>query len=269
MPRTIKYHAMRITFMVILTCLTGVAVCNWYSQVAHADDCLLLLFQTTPRHFSFGLNVGPAVRVAIADFNNDGSQDIAATAHDTSHVGVFLGDGRGNFGVPAILQAGNFSVPVATGDFNNDGKPDLAVGSREGVVWIYLGDGTGGFGPVAKYPDGSGEAYEIAVDDFNHDGNLDLAIGHQFGGLGILLGNGVGGFSSPTTYISGLGPVLVSKADFNNDGHADLLTANAQGHNMSLFLGNGAGGFAVSTLSFASAGFGVGDSCPNRARAEP
>src|SRR5207253_7928591 len=177
--------------MAILTCLTGVAVCNWYSQVVQADDCLLPLFHTTLHHWSFGVNVGPVVRVAIADFNNDGNQDIAATAHDTSHVGVFLGDGRGNFGVTAILQAGNFSVPVATGDFNNDGKPDLAVGSREGVVWIYLGDGTGGFGPVAIFFFKQKTAYEIAVDDFNHDGNLDLAIGHQFGGLGILLGNGV------------------------------------------------------------------------------
>jgi len=220
------------------------------------DDCLLLLFQA-PRLFSVG---APSVRAAIADFNNDGNKDIAVVSFDSHFVAVFLGDGTGNFSAPSILPAGDFSVPIATGDFNRDGNADLAVGSRDGFVWIYLGNGTGEFGPVSKYADGSGEAYDISVADFNYDGNPDLAIAHQFGGLGILLGDGVGGFPVPVTYNNGLGPVEVDHADFNNDGNIDLITDNAQGGNATVFLGDGAGGFSIRNLSMPRpSGFGIAD----------
>jgi len=220
------------------------------------DDCLLPLFQA-PRLFSVG---APSDRAAIADFNNDGNKDIAVVSFDSSFFAVFLGDGKGNFGGPSILPAGDFSVPIATGDFNHDGNADLAVGSRDGFVWIYLGNGTGEFGPVSKYADGTGEAYDISVADFNHDGNPDLAIAHQFGGLGILLGDSVGGFSVPVTYNSGFGPVEVDQADFNNDGNIDLITDNAQGGNATVFLGDGAGGFSIHNLSMQRpGGFGIAD----------
>ncbi len=227
-----------------------------------AADCTLPLFGAA-QHFSNGTTT---VRTAIADFNDDGNLDIAATAHDASFVGIFIGDGTGNFIRQTVLSAGNFSVPVAAGDFNNDGKQDLAVGSRDGTVWIYLGNGNGNFTAPVRYADGPGEAYEMAVADFNLDGKLDLAIGHQFAGLAIMLGDGGGGFSLTNTYLSSLGPVKVVTADFNNDGKADLITANAQGGNASLLLANGAGEFTVNNAPIpaydahlANSGFAVGD----------
>lgn len=220
-----------------------------------ANDGALPLFGT-PWHFSNGATT---VRTAIADFNNDGNLDIAATAHDASFVGIFIGDGTGNFVRQTVLSAGSFDVPVSAGDFNNDGKQDLAVGSRDGTVWIYLGNGNGVFTAPVRYADGPGEAYEMAVADFNQDGKLDLAIGHQFAGLAIMIGNGNGGFSLTNIYLSGLGPVLVKRADFNNDGKTDLITHNAQGGNNSILLGDGAGGFSVNTPPIQNAGFGIGD----------
>src|SRR3989442_15919183 len=98
------------TIAVTVFCLTLLMS----SQSAHAqptpapNPCLLQTFQP-PRHFSNG---STTVRVAIADFNNDGNPDIAATAHAAGYVGIFLGDGTGNFSGPTILSAGNFDVPV-------------------------------------------------------------------------------------------------------------------------------------------------------------
>jgi hypothetical protein len=226
------------------------------------NDCTLPLFGA-PWHFSNGATT---VRTAIADFNNDGNLDIAATAHDAGFVGVFIGNGTGSFVRQTVLSAGNFDVPVAAGDFNNDGKQDLAVGSRDGTVWIFMGLGNGNFSSPNRYADGPGEAYEMAVADFNQDGKLDLAIGHQFAGLAIMIGNGNGGFSQSSTYLSGLGPVKVMTADFNNDGKADLITANQHSQSVSLLLGDGIGGFNVTTVispsfndSYSNSGFAVGD----------
>jgi hypothetical protein len=233
-----------------------------FTGQSFANDCTLPLF-ALPWHFS---NAARTVRTAVADFNNDGNLDIAATAHDASFVGVFIGDGTGNFVRQTVLSAGNFSVPVSAGDFNNDGKQDLAVGSRDGTVWIYLGNGNGGFSSPSRYGDGPGEAYEMAVADFNHDGFLDLAIGHQFAGLAIMIGNGNGGFSFAGNYIYNLGPVKVVSADFNNDGNIDLMTENAQGANRSVLLGVGNGTFIVNNLPIpptgthlSNSGFAVGD----------
>ncbi len=220
-----------------------------------AQDCNVLSFEPS-RHFSNG---STTVRTAIADFNNDGKPDVAATAHDAHYVGVFFGDGTGNFGGHITLAAGGFSVPVSTGDFNGDGNQDLAVGSNGGYVWIYLGNGAGGFSAPALYAAGGGEAYEMAVADFNSDGTQDLAIGHQFGALNILLGTGNGGFTIANSYLSNAGPVLVKKADFNNDGKTDLITTNQQAGNITILLGSGNGSFTVTTTTLPLNGFMIGD----------
>src|SRR4029077_19946652 len=65
-----------------------------------------------------------ATPLLIADFNHDGSLDIASatTAAGTTNVTVFLGNNAGTFQASVLsLQA----VPVAVGDLNGDGQPDL------------------------------------------------------------------------------------------------------------------------------------------------
>lgn len=222
-------------------------------------DCVLPLFGS-PRHFPNG---GHTVRIALADFNNDGHTDIAATAHDNRRVGVFLGDGTGGFTQSVWMAAGDFSVPVAAGDFNGDGNQDLAVGSRDQTVWIYLGQGNGQFNTPQQYYDGNGEAYEIAAADFDLDGKLDLAVGHQFGGLVTLRGNGDGTFSLWNGFLVSQGPVRVLKADFNADGKPDLITSNAHAGTIAILINTGGGGF--NTISYtapypnANNGFAIGD----------
>ena len=40
-----------------------------------------------------------------------------------------------------------FSTIISSGDFNGDGKSDLLARGRDGTLWMYAGNGTGGFLP--------------------------------------------------------------------------------------------------------------------------
>lgn len=225
--------------------------------VSGCIGCTAPTFES-PRVFSLGAS--PATRLTTADFNRDGKPDVAVTSHDNSVVAVFLGDGHGNLGTPTIVQAGGYSVPIAAGDFNGDGNPDLAVGSDGGTVWIYSGDGAGGFsGPTLFHDtDNGGWAYDIVARDFDHDGRLDLAVGHYPGTLSILLGDGLGGFSAPSEYFVN-GPAEVEAADFNNDGNLDLVTSDPYSGDAALLLGDGTGHFTAQSLAMTPGGTASGD----------
>jgi len=38
-----------------------------------------------------------------------------------------------------------FSTIISSGDFSGDGKSDLLARGRDGTLWMYAGNGTGGF----------------------------------------------------------------------------------------------------------------------------
>src|SRR5207247_8552777 len=64
-------------------------------------------------------------------------------------------------------------------------------------VSVMLGDGTGGFGPVADYLAGSAPT-AVVIGDFNRDGSEDLAVTNfNTNNVSILLGTGTGIFGPP------------------------------------------------------------------------
>ena len=67
--------------------------------------------------------------VVAADFNGDGTSDLAVTGG--SGVVVRPGRGDGSFALPQTFQAGGLGQMVV-GDFNRDGQPDLAVVTSTG-----------------------------------------------------------------------------------------------------------------------------------------
>lgn len=71
--------------------------------------------------FEFGMSASIWGPFVAADFNQDGSTDLANTAS------VSPGNGDGTFRPPVDFAAGDNPAGVAVGDFNGDGFPDLAV----------------------------------------------------------------------------------------------------------------------------------------------
>jgi hypothetical protein len=183
--------------------------------------------------------------LAVADFNNDGSLDIAVGNQADSTVTILLGNGDGTF-----AQAPGSPVPgfnynpgeLVAADFNGDGRVDLAATnftpvppSTVGSVTVVLGNGDGTFAAAPGSPIAVGvDPFALVAGDFNEDGITDLAVAN-YGlitnpptqTLQLLLGKGDGTFTSsgtPTQLADS--PNEMAVADFNGDGAPDLAIVN-------------------------------------------
>jgi hypothetical protein len=232
----------------------------------------------TYRNFGTFLAQAPVLRIATADFNGDGKQDILICTYNppglhsprTSGIQVWRGNGRASF-APAFAYDSDLGIYAAEiGDFNGDGIPDIVIANHGwpyepgNTVSVFLGKDGGTFqvGPnyrVLSAPN------DVVVADFSGDGKLDLAVGAQEG-LSVLLGNGDGTFQAAQNYPMGAFGSLVT-ADFNSDGVLDLAVwqAGTPG-TVQIMLGQGDGTFQVGPTSTAGsagpyipAGLATGD----------
>jgi hypothetical protein len=197
---------------------------------------------SAPLEFEVGLFPTAA---ATADLNNDAHLDILVANSDTS-VSLLFGDGRGQFGSRRDLITPQLPIDVLAADFNNDGNQDVvAIGGGHFTTngWVFLGDGTGGFGSPITFSTAP-VMNSVTSADLNRDGNLDLVIGRQVTFATVLFGNGTGGFPSSISLPAGSNPMDVATGDFNKDGKIDVATANLTSQNIILFFGDGAGGIA-------------------------
>jgi hypothetical protein len=196
--------------------------------------------------------------VTVADFNRDGTPDLAVVnagpSSASQSVSVLLGDGRGSFRPPATTAvvnggAGNGNaLSVVAGDFNGDGQTDLALntaGPAGPAVEVLLGEGDGSFQanhlilPVGPTP------FSVAAGDFDHNGALDLVTANSNGTVSLLLGNGGGSFRPRADVTVGGVPRAVVVGDFNGDGRLDVAVAKQLSETVSILLGHGDGTFAT------------------------
>ena len=182
------------------------------------------------------------VSIAVADFNNDGKQDLALTSESLGNVSVLLGNGNGTFQTAVSSTVGQGPRSVAVGDFNGDGNPDLVTVNEYGNnINILIGNGDGTFKAPVSYMAGTNPR-SVVVGDFNRDGIMDLAVANYgSGGISILLGKGDGTFQGATSVPVAANPQSLAIADMNTDGKADLVVA--AGSSVSILLGKGDGSF--------------------------
>ncbi|HXN20814.1 MAG TPA: FG-GAP-like repeat-containing protein [Candidatus Binatus sp.] len=199
----------------------------------------------------------PMSSLEAADFNGDGSLDLAFVNEISGVSPVVLGYQKGAFNAAGDLFISGFGEGLAVGDFNADGKLDAIVASGgttaqpgSGLA-VSLGNGDGTFTQGSVSPIFLGSYLSaIVTADFNGDGKLDLAVTDSVGNaVIILLGNDDGTFGPPTTIPVGDHPVAIVTADFNNDGKLDLAVANSADGTISLLLGNGDGTFTQASGS--------------------
>ncbi|WP_190242994.1 chitobiase/beta-hexosaminidase C-terminal domain-containing protein [Arthrobacter globiformis] len=131
-------------------------------------------------------------------------------------------------------------------DFNGDSKADLISTDTSGRLWLYPGDGRGGFAPRKQ----AGAGWNImtsvvSAGDTNSDGKADLVARDAAGRLWHYPGSGTGGFTSRKQV--GLGwnvmTSIVAPGDFSGDGKADLVARDKAG-DFWLYAGDGRGNYA-------------------------
>jgi FG-GAP-like repeat len=182
-------------------------------------------------------------QLASADFNGDGTDDLAFSQRGTAQVQIFIGRGNGRFKAPVIMATDFDSYDLMTGFVNGDGAPDL-VGAAGGPVWTMLNDGHGHFAPQVYDFSADLSGIELAVGQFNGDGNLDVAVVDASGGhVYVGLGQGNGHFT-PGTPIGPIGPQTnwVAAGDVTGDGVTDLV-GDLDSNSSMVLIGNGTGTF--------------------------
>lgn len=121
---------------------------------------------------------GPYLGLEVADFNNDGLDDIAAMENNGS-VDIYLGGVGPDLTLWAEVDAlSPLGLKPGVLDYNHDGLPDLAIGSGEynGIaLFMNNGDGTFSEGPALPSAQPGATPYWITTGDLDLDGNTDIA----------------------------------------------------------------------------------------------
>jgi len=181
---------------------------------------------------TFNTPGGGGVDMAIGDFNNNGTLDVAvATGFG---VNILLGTGQGSFSAPTFFQTSANKIIAA--DFNNDGKLDLAIVGNN--TQIRLGNGAGQFtaAPCSVLSNTGG----LAAGDVNGDGKLDLVRANTSAAqIQVHFGDGAGCLGASTNIgVLNFGrPGFVALSDLNKDGKLDIVAG------ATVLLNNGNGVF--------------------------
>jgi hypothetical protein len=175
-----------------------------------------------------------AGNVAVGDFDGDGILDVVAVQNSgaASTVTFLKGDGLAGFRAVSSFQAASaLSAPVGA-DFDGDGKLDLAAPAGGSDVWLYRGDGHGGFGSAYVLRTSAPTVSRLAALDVDANGRSDLLVSGAVGFgydlfLTYMLGSAGYFVETPGPDAGGNQcPFDVALGDVDGDGHSDAVTVN-------------------------------------------
>jgi len=198
----------------------------------------------------------------LVDINGDGKLDLILLGFRKAAIEIYFGDGKGNWKLHSSFPETHPgpSMPgraLAIGDINHDGHIDIVAAFQRWGIYIYYGDGRGGFtgGPV-KIESPTREYKSLVLADVNKDGHLDMVINGIFfkdqpNGPDVYLGDGHGGWKASSTGLKVLKYPATGLAVGHVDGdrNLDIVAAGRlnedsdSGWGLFWFKGDGQGGW--------------------------
>ncbi|HEX2639185.1 MAG TPA: VCBS repeat-containing protein, partial [Pyrinomonadaceae bacterium] len=205
-------------------------------------------------------------KIAFADINGDGRQDLAVggqipSTTDTK-LAIMLNDGAGGFTASAAYESAPgsrfSSTAVALSDLDLDGDVDLIGGglyssgsTDSGAVTIRRNNGSGIFGSpeTLLFDVFASQPKEISTGDLNGDGFSDIIAaipsGRAVEGFETILSNGSGGFRTPVYNEASQQTFDVFPVDLDHDEDLDVITLANSSAAITVHENNGSGQFAV------------------------
>ncbi len=218
------------------------------------------------------------IGVAVADFDNDGREDVYITALEGDRL--FHNEGSGKFR-DVTQQSGiknaSFGTSAAWFDYDRDGKADLFVANyvhwtAKGDLWCSLDGATKSYCTPESYPGNSSKLYHnlgngrfedvtvkagmgektskslgIAVVDYNNDGWPDLFVSNDTQPNKLYRNNRNGTFSEEAVAAGvafgedgvARGAMGVDCADYDRSGRPHLLVGNFSNQMLGLYHNEG------------------------------
>ncbi|PKQ19706.1 MAG: hypothetical protein CVT66_08815 [Actinobacteria bacterium HGW-Actinobacteria-6] len=192
--------------------------------------------------------------VAVADFNEDGYDDVvsAVPGSDANPAGVALSMGSTNpvLSAPTMIDMGGATWSVVAADLNADGHADVAASLADGAgIAVMFGNGNGTFTDPATYMT-SNMVRGLLVADMNADGSLDIVGTEPDIQVVVVLTGANGGFSVAEYDIAGAGNILeLAAGQLAGDEFVDLALVDSFGARVIIAENTGSGFTQVATLA--------------------
>jgi hypothetical protein len=180
----------------------------------------------------------------VADFNQDGVQDIAVVNGADGTVSTLTGVGDGSFQAARHYGVNGDAELAAVADFNGDGSDDFVISYRNhdqpvtGVA-VFMGSPSGRMAQGARF---DSYASRLASADFDGDSLPDIVAGDDT--METYLSNGNGTFQPAITSSRCDSGGEVTTGDINQDGIMDVVSCEICAE-MGFYLGNGDGTFTT------------------------
>lgn len=182
----------------------------------------------------------PATTITAADFNRDGSIDLAVPHRDGGQSRVYLAEPRGRFSVARTIPFGppDASIRMAeAADLDGDGLLDIvAIDDDRKSTAIYFGQRGGTFSAGVPVGDRTITPYALAVGDVNGDGKPDIIVGNVNVPSTVHFNDGSGRSFHSIRVGDGNGTVYgFAIADLDRDGVVDIAAARSDAPNVVYF----------------------------------
>ena len=182
---------------------------------------------------------GSATTIVAADFDKDGSIDLAVPHRDGGQSRVYLAGPRGRFSNARTVPFGppNAAIRVAeASDFDGDGLLDIVgIDERTGTA-VYFGQRDGTFSSAVAVGGRPPTPNALAVADVNGDRKPDIVVGNVEAPSIIHFNDGSGRKYHTARFGDDKGTVYgFAIGDLDRDGVVDIATARSDAPNVVYF----------------------------------
>lgn len=180
-----------------------------------------------------------ATTITAADFDRDGSIDLAVPHRDGGQSRVYLAGPRGRFSNTRTVPFGppNATIRMAeAADLDGDGLLDIVtIDERTGTA-IYFGQRNGTFSAGTAVGGRTPTPYALAVADVNGDGRPDIIVGNVEAPSAVHFNDGSGRRFHTARFGDNKGTVYgFAIADLDRDGLVDIAVARSDAPNVVYF----------------------------------